>query len=440
MKKENIKSKKEVKIKDKKSIIKKVVKKLVVKNVTKSISKKSVIKKVVDKNKKDINIKDKKNKKKEEDFVVNDSNLKNNIYYKDNNTCLYLDDCIKAMKRLPDNYVDLIFADPPYNLQLGEGDLFRPDRSKVDAVKDDWDKFDSFQDYDKFTIEWLKEARRILKKDGTIWVIGSYHNIFRVGFHLQNLDYWVLNDILWIKSNPMPNWKGTRFNNAHETMIWASKNQKSKYTFNYKSLKAGNDDKQMRSDWYIPICSGIERLKDNEGIKIHSTQKPQELLYRIILSTSNEGNIVLDPFNGSGTTGAVCKMLNRKYIGIDMSEKYLKASKERILKTKTFSNVSEGKVYEYGRPKVPIANLIESGMLKVGEYLYDKSKKIKAKLLANYTINYNGEIGSIHSISAKILNKESNNGWDFWFYENKGIIESIDNLRDKYLKLYGNKS
>ena len=231
-------------------------------------------------------------------------------------------DCIEELKKLPENSVDLIFADPPYNLQL-QGELYRPNQTKVSAVNDKWDKFSSFEEYDKFTYDWLKECKRVLKKDGSIWVIGSYHNIFRVGKIMQDIELWVLNDIIWIKTNPMPNFKGTRFNNAQETLIWASKNQKSKFTFHYKSMKTFNDDKQMRSDWYIPICNGGERIKVN-GEKAHSTQKPEALLFRIILSTSNIDDIVLDPFMGSGTTGAVAKKLKRNFIGIEKEDFYIK--------------------------------------------------------------------------------------------------------------------
>jgi modification methylase len=229
-------------------------------------------------------------------------------------------DCIEELKKIPDNSIDLIFADPPYNLQL-KSDLFRPNRSKVDAVNDYWDKFESFRDYDEFTNSWLKECQRVIKNKGSIWVIGSYHNIFRVGYIMQNLGYWILNDIIWVKSNPMPNFKGTRFNNAHETLIWATKNEKSKFTFNYKGAKGANEDRQMRSDWLIPICSGKERVKENNQ-KAHSTQKPSALLKRIILTTTKKGDLVLDPFLGSGTTASVAKELGRKYIGIEKDKKY----------------------------------------------------------------------------------------------------------------------
>ena len=241
-------------------------------------------------------------------------------------------DCIEQMKKLPDNSVDVIFADPPYNMQLG-GDLHRPDSTKVDAVDDAWDKFSNFAAYDDFTLAWMNEARRVLKDNGTMWVIGSYHNIFRVGAKIQDLGFWILNDIVWVKTNPMPNFRGTRFTNAHETLIWCAKSEKSKYTFNYDSMKFFNDGLQMRSDWNVPICLGAERLKDDDGKKVHTTQKPEALLYRIILASTNPGDVILDPFFGTGTTGAVAKKLGRKYIGIDLNPEYIELAKQRFEET-----------------------------------------------------------------------------------------------------------
>lgn len=344
-------------------------------------------------------------------------------------------DCIEVLKKLPDNSVDLIFADPPYNLQL-QGELWRPNQTKVDAVNDDWDKFGSFEEYDKFSQEWIKECRRVLKENGTIWVIGSYHNIFRMGKIMQDVGFWVLNDILWVKTNPMPNFKGTRFNNAHETLIWASKNRDSKYTFHYKTMKAFNDDLQLRSDWYISICNGGERLKDNEGNKVHSTQKPEALLYRIIISTSNPDDIVLDPFMGSGTTGAVAKKLGRSFIGIEKEETYIKVANERIANAKPY--VHQTLIYpaDTKKPKVPFGNLIESGFIKAGERLFSKDKKLKAEVLANATIVSNDISGSIHSVSAQALGKASNNGWTFWFVERNNNLKSIDDLRKEYTEKY----
>jgi site-specific DNA-methyltransferase (adenine-specific)/modification methylase len=345
-----------------------------------------------------------------------------------------LGDCIQIMKNIQDNSIDLIFADPPYNLQL-QGELWRPNQTKVDAVNDKWDKFGSFEEYDNFSIEWLKECRRILKPNGAIWVIGSYHNIFRVGKIMQDLGYWILNDIIWIKTNPMPNFKGTRFNNAHETLIWASKDKNSKYKFHYKSLKGYNDDKQMRSDWYIPICLGNERIRIN-GEKAHSTQKPEALLHRIVISTSDVNDIVLDPFMGSGTTGAVAKRLNRKYIGIEKDPFYKKVAEDRIKDIVPYEEDTLGYLIEKPKPKVPFGNLIGDEFIKIGEYLCDLSQKHKAKVMADGTLIYDNEAGSIHSISAKILGRDSHNGWDFWYVLRNEKLCSIDYLRKEYAKKY----
>ncbi len=344
-------------------------------------------------------------------------------------------DCIEILKKFPDNSVDLIFADPPYNLQL-KNELWRPNQTKVNAVTDKWDKFSDFKEYDKFSEEWLNECRRVLKKNGAIWVIGSYHNIFRVGKIMQDVGFWILNDILWIKTNPMPNFRGTRFNNAHETLIWASKHKNSKYTFHYKTMKAFNDDLQMRSDWHIPICNGKERLKDENGNKIHSTQKPEALLYRIILSTSNLGDIILDPFMGSGTTGAVAKKLGRNFIGIEKEDKYIEAANKRIAEVKPYKNQILKYPLEVKKPKVPFGNLIESGFIKPGEKLFSKNRKFEAEVLANATIQAGDISGSIHGVSAKLLGKTSNNGWTFWYVERGNNLKSIDDLREEYAKKY----
>lgn len=317
---------------------------------------------------------------------------------------IYLKDCIEGMKELPEDSIDLIFADPPYNLQL-KNELYRPNQSLVDAVNDEWDKFSSFEEYDDFTKKWLSECRRVLKKTGSIWVIGSYHNIFRIGKIMQDLGFWILNDIIWIKTNPMPNFRGTRFNNAHETLIWASKNEKAKPTFHYKAMKVFNNDKQMRSDWYIPICIGKERLKLN-GKKLHSTQKPEALLYRIIISTSNVNDIVLDPFMGSGTTAAVAKKLRRNFIGFETNEIYVKAARERVVKVIPMDpDILDYKV-EKKPPKVPFGTLVEHNYIKAGDWLYSKDMRYKAIIKANGSIEYQGKNGSIHKISAQILNKK----------------------------------
>jgi DNA modification methylase len=343
-------------------------------------------------------------------------------------------DCVALLKQIPDNSVDLIFADPPYNLQLN-GELTRPNQTKVDAVNDEWDKFASMEIYDTFTNDWLRECRRVLKSTGSIWVIGTYHNIFRVGASLQDLGFWMLNDVVWIKTNPMPNFKGTRFNNAHETMLWATKSEKSKYTFHYHSMKTMNDDLQMRSDWFIPICQGEERLKVN-GQKAHSTQKPEELLYRVILSTSNVGDVVLDPFSGSGTTAAVAKKLGRNFIAFEREPFYIYVANNRLKEIVPIKdNLLEYKV-EIKKPKVPFINLIDKGFIKVGDFLFSKDEKHKAQIQADSSIEINGFVGSIHKVSAQLLGKESNNGWTFWYVKHNSKLVSIDDFREEFAKQY----
>jgi site-specific DNA-methyltransferase (adenine-specific)/modification methylase len=343
-------------------------------------------------------------------------------------------DCVALLKQIPDNSVDLIFADPPYNLQLN-GELTRPNQTKVDAVNDEWDKFASMEIYDTFTNDWLRECRRVLKSTGSIWVIGTYHNIFRVGASLQDLGFWMLNDVVWIKTNPMPNFKGTRFNNAHETMLWATKSEKSKYTFHYHSMKTMNDDLQMRSDWFIPICQGEERLKVN-GQKAHSTQKPEELLYRVILSTSNVGDVVLDPFSGSGTTAAVAKKLGRNFIAFEREPFYIYVANNRLKEIVPIKdNLLEYKV-EIKKPKVPFINLIDKGFIKVGDFLFSKDEKHKAQIQADSSIESNDFVGSIHKVSAQLLGKESNNGWTFWYVKHNSKLVSIDDFREEFAKQY----
>jgi DNA modification methylase len=328
----------------------------------------------------------------------------------DSNT-IHQGDCIELLKKLPDNSIDLIFADPPYNLQLN-GELYRPNQTKVDAVNDSWDKFESKEDYDKFSMLWLSECHRVLKNSGSIWVIGTYHNIFRVGAIIQNIGFWMLNDIIWVKTNPMPNFKGTRFNNAHETLIWATKSKSSNYTFHYHSMKVMNDDLQMRSDWIIPICQGEERIKVN-GQKAHSTQKPAELLYRIIISTSNPNDIVLDPFSGSGTTAAVAKRLGRRYIAFDREPFYIKIANERLEKIKPLAKQLLEYRIEKRKPKVPFGCLIEKGYVKIGEDLFSRDRKYYAQVQADGSLSLNGIVGSIHKISATILKKENHNECNF---------------------------
>jgi modification methylase len=346
------------------------------------------------------------------------------------------EDCVKAMSRLPDACVDMVFADPPYNLQLG-GDLFRPEGSRVDAVDDDWDKFDTFEAYDRFTRDWLREARRILKPNGTLWVIGSYHNIFRVGAALQDAGYWILNDIIWRKSNPMPNFRGTRFTNAHETLIWASRGEDSRYTFNYRAMKALNDELQMRSDWVIPICAGAERVKEG-GAKAHPTQKPEALLYRVLLACTNKGDVVLDPFFGTGTTGAVARRLGRHWIGIERESRYIRVARERIDSTlKLDESAMKVMASRASQPKVPFGAMIESGMITPGTMLTDAKRRWSARVLADATLEHAGQQGSIHKIGASVQGAPSCNGWTFWHVEEGGALAPIDTLRQKYLANLG---
>ncbi len=341
-------------------------------------------------------------------------------------------DCIEAMRSLPDACVDMIFADPPYNLQLG-GDLNRPDGSHVDAVTDHWDKFDDFASYDRFTIAWLTEARRVLKRDGSLWVIGSYHNIFRVGAAMQDLGFWLLNDIVWRKANPMPNFRGTRFTNAHETLIWASMGEKARYTFNYRAMKTLNDELQMRSDWVLPICGGPERLR-KDGAKVHPTQKPEALLYRVMLATTNKGDVVLDPFFGTGTTGAVAKRLGRQWIGCEREADYSKAAMERIemalpLDESALVTMQSAKT----APKVAFGTLVETGLLAPGTRLFDRKHKFKASVRADGSLISGTQTGSIHKLGAVLQQAPSCNGWTFWHVEQGGELKPIDDLRQTYL-------
>ncbi|MDF1632181.1 site-specific DNA-methyltransferase [Mycoplana sp. MJR14] len=339
-------------------------------------------------------------------------------------------DCVAALDALPDQSVDVIFADPPYNLQLG-GTLHRPDQSLVDAVDDEWDQFASFEAYDAFTRAWLLACRRVLKPNGTIWVIGSYHNIFRVGATLQDLNFWILNDVVWRKTNPMPNFKGRRFQNAHETMIWASRDPKAKgYTFNYDAMKAANDDVQMRSDWLFPICSGGERLKDADGKKIHPTQKPEALLARVIMASTKPGDVVLDPFFGSGTTGAVAKRLGRHFVGIEREQDYIDAALARINAVVPLGNqtltVMTGKKAE---PRVAFNTLVESGMIAPGTVLTDARRRHSAVVRADGTIASGADAGSIHRVGAKVQGLDACNGWTFWHYAEGSELKPIDALR-----------
>ena len=322
-------------------------------------------------------------------------------------------DCIEHMNALPAGSVDLIFADPPYNLQLDQG-LTRPDQSKVDAVDDEWDKFDSFAHYDIFTRAWLKAARRVLKPDGALWVIGSYHNIFRVGTALQDLDYWMLNDIVWRKANPMPNFRGTRFTNAHETLIWAARSRKSRVTFNYEAMKLANDDTQMRSDWLFPLCTGAERLKDDEDGKLHPTQKPEALLFRILNATTKPGDIVLDPFFGTGTTGAVARKLGRHFIGIEREDVYVAGALKRIaaIRPGVFEAL-QSVTPKRKETRIPFGSLIEQGLIEPGAQLFDAGRRHFAMVRADGSLISGPHQGSIHKVGALVQGAEACNGWTF---------------------------
>jgi modification methylase len=339
-------------------------------------------------------------------------------------------DCIEVLRTLPDASVDMVFADPPYNLQLG-GDLLRPDNSKVDAVDDDWDKFDSFAEYDAFTRAWLKECRRVLKPEGSIWVIGSYHNVFRLGTAIQDLGFWVLNDIIWRKSNPMPNFKGTRFTNAHETLIWAARSREQKrYTFNYDALKAFNEDTQMRSDWTLALCTGEERIKDADGKKAHPTQKPEALLHRVLLSATRPGDVILDPFFGTGTTGAAAKRLGRHFIGIERDETYARVAEKRI---KAVVPAAPEDLAVMGskrsEPKVPFGALVEAGLLRPGDRLYCPKGEREARVRADGSLVHGDLTGSIHKLGALLENAPACNGWTYWRFKTDQGLRSIDALR-----------
>ncbi len=345
-------------------------------------------------------------------------------------------DCITELARLPEHSVDLVFADPPYNLQLNS-ELLRPNNSRVDGVDDAWDKFGSFADYDRFTRDWLVACRRVLKPEGALWVIGSYHNIFRVGALLQDLGFWVLNDVIWRKTNPMPNFRGRRFTNAHETLIWASTGPKTRYTFNYEAMKALNEDLQMRSDWLIPICAGAERLKE-DGRKTHPTQKPEALLSRVILAASHKGDVVLDPFAGSGTTAAVAKRLGRNFIGIERDAAYAEAATARIAATVPLDPAA----LEIARSKrtearIAFGALVELGLISPGTVLYDARARHEAKVRADGSIACAGAQGSIHKVGAHVQGAPACNGWTFWHYEAEGTLKPIDALRDEARRQLG---
>jgi modification methylase len=348
---------------------------------------------------------------------------------------ILLGDCVEVMRGLPARSVDMVFADPPYNLQL-EGALTRPNNSMVDGVDDAWDKFASFADYDRFTAEWLEAVRHVLKDEGTAWVIGSYHNIYRVGAILQDLGFWILNDIVWRKTNPMPNFRGKRFTNAHETMLWVSKSKDAKYKFNYEAMKALNEDLQMRSDWLLPICTGGERIKGEDGKKAHPTQKPESLLYRILMASTELGDVVLDPFFGSGTTGAVAKKLRRHFIGIERDRCYADIAQARLDSIGDQVDLSLLKTpSKRAQPRIPFGWVVERGLLRPGTMLFDRAKNFAAKVKADATLVARtrlGELsGSIHKVGAELQGAPSCNGWTFWHFEAGSQLRPIDMLRQK---------
>ena len=342
---------------------------------------------------------------------------------------ILLGDAVRMLRMLPTASVHCVFADPPYNLQL-RGELRRPDDSLVDGVDDDWDRFTDFAAYDAFCHEWLSECRRVLRKDGTLWVIGSYHNIFRIGAILQELGFWILNDVIWRKSNPMPNFRGRRFTNAHETLIWAARGQDSRYRFNYQAMKSLNDDQQMRSDWFIPLCTGGERMRNEHGLKLHPTQKPEALLHRILLSSTMPGDIVLDPFLGTGTSAAVARRLSRHYIGIERHPAYVEAALGRVRRVRPVSDDGVNTTpTKRDAPRIPFGSFVESGALPAGTTLTDRMKRVQAVVVADGSIRVGTSQGSIHKIGAEVQNAPSCNGWTFWHVEREGVLVALDTLR-----------
>src|SRR5271156_1596121 len=339
-------------------------------------------------------------------------------------------DCIAAMRALPAGIADLVFADPPYNLQL-EGELRRPDNSRVDAVDDHWDQFSSFEEYDRFTRAWLCAARHCLKDTGTLWVIGSYHNIFRIGAALQDLDFWILNDVVWRKSNPMPNFRGRRFTNAHETLLWCAYDREARYTFNYEAMKALNEELQMRSDWLIPICGGPERLRDDAGKKAHPTQKPEALLHRVLLPPTRPGDLVLDPYCGTGTTGAVAKRLGRRFLGIERDPGYAALARDRIAGVTQAENDLLAIASKRDAPRVPFGSLVERGLLQPGEILFDQSRRWTARVRADGSLISAEHRGSIHAVAAQLQGAPACNGWAFWYVERPSGPVPIDAFRQQ---------
>ena len=346
---------------------------------------------------------------------------------------ILMGETVEVLKTFPDECIDVIFADPPYFMQTDKKTLQRADGTgKFKGCDDSWDKYSGYEEYDEFSIAWLKECKRVLKPNGTIWVIGSFQNIYRLGYIMQNLDFWILNDIIWSKTNPTPNMSGTRFCNAHETLLWCAKSNKSKFTFNYKTMKALNNEKQDKSVWNLGICQGNERLKDDNGRKLHNTQKPLQLLEKIILSSTKPNDMVLDPFFGTGTTGVAAKKYNRRFIGIEREPKYVSGAQNRIDAQKDCSNIYSNLTLEIKPPKVPIKKLIESGLLVENETLFDKNGKIAGTLTSDGDAIYNNEKFSIHKLSAKLLNKSNHNGWDYFFVKRDSDLVSINDFRYIY--------
>ncbi len=343
-------------------------------------------------------------------------------------------DTIEELKLIPNHSVDLIFADPPYFMQT-EGTLLRTEGTKFSGVEDDWDKFDDYNDYDQFCKEWLTECKRALKKDGSIWVIGAFQNIYRIGFIMQNLGFWILNDIVWSKTNPAPNFKGTRFTNANEIMLWCTTKKEAKYTFNYKTMKHLNGGKQMKSVWEIGLCIGKERIKNEDGKKAHATQKPEKLLENVILSSSKQGDIVLDPFMGSGTTAAIAKRSGRNYIGIERESKYIEVAEKRIAaEVVQKDNPLYNNVLDIAPPRVAMEKLIEKGYIKKGEHFYTPAFKKAAQVMANGHLKDKEESLSIHKMSGKMRDLDNGNGWDYWFVQRGKEFISIDSIRKDYRK------
>jgi modification methylase len=339
-------------------------------------------------------------------------------------------DCLAEMARLPEGSVDLVFADPPYNLQLN-GELHRPDNSRVDGVEAAWDKFAGFAEYDRFTRDWLAAARRLIKPAGALWVIGTYHNIFRIGAVLQDLGFWILNDIVWRKSNPMPNFRGRRFTNAHETLLWCARSREARYTFNYEAMKALNDDLQMRSDWLIPLCGGPERLRDGGGKKAHPTQKPEALLHRVLLASSKPGDLVLDPFFGTGTSGAVAKRLGRRFIGIERDPAYAQLARRRIAAIKPAPEEAVALDSRRDAPRIPFGSLVERGLLRPGEVLVDAGRRWSARVRADGSLISAEHRGSIHFVAARVQGAPACNGWAFWYAQRQGELVPIDRFRQQ---------